>query len=472
MRAEGLLLTTNSDLVGAVAGALARRIGEQRYQLWFAGNTRLLLDGAVLTVGVPNHFYLEWLESTFTPILREILPSILGSACNVRFVIDAALFQASREAQSDAKTQTSADKGLKPLAAASNGAAQHLPPQRHYLQLSDFVVGPSNRLAHAAALYLIERPEAASNPLTIHGQPGVGKTHLLEGVYAELRAKRGEAAGLFITAEEFTNRFLPAMHARQLEPFRRQFRQAAALFVDDLHFFAGKEATQREFLHTFETLRKLGRVVAATSACHPRQLPNFLPELADRLQGGGAWAIELPDAETRRALLRAKSSKLGCRLPLDVLDFLAEQLHGNVRELEGALQAVHHYSQVHHQAVDLNVVRAALPHLLQPAQRSVQLRDIEAVVCQVLQIDKKTLHAKSRAPRCSHPRMLAMYLARRWTQASYSEIGHFFGSRNHSTVIAAERKVAVWIDAEQPFRQFDRQITWRELVLEVERGVR
>jgi len=475
VRAEGDILTKSCELAAEVSAALAQRIGSQRYQLWFADKTRFSLLDDLLRVGVPNRFYLDWLEKTFTPILREVLEASLGRPGRVQFVIEPSLFQASREAQKELAASTLAwEPGANgtPVVPATTAASRPALPQRRFLSLKDFVVGPSNRLAHAAALNLLDRPDSASLPLTIYGQPGVGKTHLLEGIFSERQQRLGEAAGVFITAEEFTNRFLPAMHSRQLGPFRKQFREAQALFIDDLHFFSGKEATQREFLHTFETLRKLGRVVAATSACHPRQLPGFLPELADRLQGGGAWEIELPDSETRRALLMAKSARLGCRLPLDVLDFLSVNLRGNVRELEGALTAIQHYSKVQHLPVDLQLVRAALGQLLQEARRAVDIRDVETAVCQVLGCERKTLHAQSRSRSVTYPRMLAMYLARRCTQSSYAEIGHFFGRRKHSTVIAAERKVAGWIDAEKAYPLADRPATWRSVAAEVERRLR
>jgi chromosomal replication initiator protein len=470
VRAEGTPLTMITDQEAAVAAGLAQRIGTQRYELWFAGKTRLTIQEQRLKVGVPNRFYLDWLDSNFTPALREVWNQVLGQAGQVQLVIEPALFQASRASQNEPTGGM-----VKPAATpapTSATPAKPSAPQRRFLQLGDFVVGPSNRLAHAAALNVLDAADAAGDPLTFYGPPGVGKTHLLEGVFAELRQRKGDASGLFVSAEEFTNRFLPAMHARQLGPFRKQFREAPALFVDDLHFFSGKEATQREFLHTFETLRKLGRVVAVTSACHPRQLPGFLPELADRLQAGGAWPIDLPDAETRRALLRAKSTRLGCKLPLEVLDFLSFNLRGNVRELEGALNSIHHYSQVQRQPIDVGLVRAAIGHLLQEGQRVVQLHDVEVAVCQALGLDRKTLQAKSRSRCNAYPRMLAMYIARRCTRASYAEIGHFFGRRNHRTVLAAEKKVGVWIENEEPFVFAERPVTWRALVEELDRKLR
>lgn len=467
-----MTLTAKADLSQAIVDELIRRIGTQRYDLWFAQNTRFEFLEDRLRVGVPNRFFLEWLESTYKSVLQEVVQESTGSCRCVEFVIEPDLFQAHRKAQ-QVLMRPGPDHARPTRRPEEEPSQDGKPPrQRQFLRLADFVVGPSNRLAHAAAMNLLERPEQYNTTLTIYGQPGVGKTHLLEGIYAELRQRRGEKAGVFVTAEEFTNRFLPAVQTRQLAAFRRHFREAPALFVDDLHFLSGKEATQREFLHTFETLRKQGRVVAVTSACHPRQLPNFLPELADRLQGGGAWQIDLPDEETRRALVQAKAARLGLHLPVEVLDFLSLHLQGNVRELEGAIHAIRHYCEVQRQAVDLTAVKAALGPLLQQARRPIALAEIEAALCEVLGIDRKTLHAKSRARRHSYPRMLGMYLARRCTPSSYAEIGLFFGGRNHSTVIAAERKVARWIEQEEPFPLTDQSLTWREAVRLIEKRLR
>ncbi|MCS6977174.1 MAG: DnaA/Hda family protein [Gemmatales bacterium] len=466
-------MTAKAELHDAVIQGLIRRIGSQRYDLWFNRNTRLEVFHDRLKVGVPNRFFLEWLEASYKTVLSEVFQELVGPLARIEFVIEPELFQAHRESQ-QVTTRKAVPNHDRPITQGQECSDQEGPPlpTRTFLRLQDFVVGPSNRLAHAAAVNLLERPEQSVTPLTIYGQPGVGKTHLLEGIYAELRQRRGERAGVFVTAEEFTNRFLPAMQSRQLGPFRRHFREAQALFVDDLHFLAGKEATQREFLHTFESLRKQGRVVAVTSACHPRQLPNFLPELADRLQGGGAWQIELPDEQTRRALLQAKAVRIGLRLPTDVIDFLSVNLRGNVRELEGALNTIRHFCEVQRQAPDLNSVKAALGPMLQQTHRSTHLGDIEKVLCQILGIDRKTLHAKSRARRHAYPRMLGMYLARRCTPSSYVEIGQFFGGRNHSTVIAAEKKVAKWIEDEVLFPFADQAMTWREVVLLVEKQLR
>src|SRR5262249_7245353 len=220
--------------------------------------------------------------------------------------------------------------------------------------------------------------------------------------------------------EEFTNSFLHSMHAGKLGTFRRRFRECDALLVDDLHFLASKRATAEEFLHTFDALVAQNRQLVVTCDCHPRLADEFTPEMADRLLGGAAWSLTPPDAETRLAILRARALRLGEPLaPDEVLKHVADKLRGHVRELEGALHALRHYSRVTGKPIDLASANEALADLLRHSIRVVLLADIDAALCRVLKLEPGALQSKHRAWAVSHPRMLAMYLARKHTAASY-----------------------------------------------------
>ena len=275
---------------------------------------------------------------------------------------------------------------------------------------------------------------------------------------------------VFATAEDFTNRFLPAMRIGKLTSFRKHFREGDVLLVDDLHFLAGKRATQEEFLHTFDALQAEGRQVVVTCDCHPRLADVFLPELTDRLMGGALWGLSQPDASTRLDLLRAKAARQGgLPVPEVVLQFLAEQLRGNVRELEGALHSVQHYAQVASQAVDLRLAREALGDLLRHSVRIVRLEDVDRAVCGVLRLENKALQSKQRAWCHAHPRMLAIYLARKHTAATYTEIGKHFGGRNHSTAVAAEKKVRHWLEHDGTLQLGEHALRAHDVVERVER---
>lgn len=500
------MTTRTRDLSTALAEAIAHRIGPPRYQLWFDRHTCFTCTGDTLVVGVPNRHFQEWLERTFTAAVAEAAREVYGRPVGVQFRINPQLFQAARGEQTAAPATPPPPpappakiRAAKPAAPAT-AQAELFPPAlpdrpsprprserdepaacppersprrvRRWRRLVDFVVGPCNRVAHAAALSVVDAPGETANPLVIYGPVGTGKTHLLEGVYAAVRRAHPDWRVSYLTSEEFTNRFVQAMRVDRLGGFRRQFRECDVLLLDDLHVLATRKATQEEFLRTFDALLADGRQLVVTCDCHPRLADDLPPELIDRLLGGAVWALAPPDAETRRAILRARAAQGdGPPIPGEVLDFLAGQLRGNVRELEGAIHSIRHYSRVTGRPIDVLLVREALAELLRHAVRVVQLVDIDRAVCGVLRLDTGALQGRGRSWAVSHPRMVAMFLARKHTAASYSDVGRHFGGRNHSTVVAAEKKVRGWIADNVELVLGERRVRVRELVERVERDL-
>ena len=268
---------------------------------------------------------------------------------------------------------------------------EHLPetvPDGRWRSLSEFVVGACNRVAHAAAMSVVEEPGAGANPLVIHGPVGTGKTHLLEGVFAGLE-RQPDGRPCFVTAEEFTTRFVSASQHGKMAAFRRQFRDCGALLLDDLHFLASRKATQAEFLHTFDALVADGRQVVVTTDCHPRLADELMPELVDRLLGGAIWGLMPPEHETRLAILRKKAASASPPIPEPVLKSLAPTLRGNVRELEGAINSVRHFARVTGRPVDAASAHEALGDLLRHAIRAVTINDVDAAVCAVLRLARR-----------------------------------------------------------------------------------
>ena len=464
------------NLVRALEQAISQRIGEPRYKLWFEGRTRFHWDDDQLTIGVPNRHFGEWVEKSFGPAAAAAAQEVFGQAMQVRFVIDPQLFQEARREQDEARAaHPSHDRKEAEPSRDRKGAekTEEAPRRiRRWRRLSDFVVGPCNRVAYAAAQSVIEAPGEGANPIVLHGPVGTGKTHLLEGIYAGLRRAHPDWHVVYQTSEDFTNRFLHALRMKNLTNFRKHFRECDALLVDDLHFLASKKATRTEFLHTFDALLADGRQMVLTCDCHPHLADDFTPELTDRLLGGVVWGLTPPDAATRLEILRNKSLREGAKpLPEEVLRFLAGQLRGNVRELEGAVQSIRHYSRATGRAIDMPLVREAVADLLRHAVRVVQLTDIDAAICGVLRLEHGALQSKGRAWAVSHPRMVAMFLARKHTAASYSDIGKHFGARNHSTAVAAEKKVRSWLDTDAELALGQRRIRVRELIERVERDL-
>jgi chromosomal replication initiator protein len=451
--------TSESEVVAALGENIAQLIGQPRYNLWFGTNTTFQWEDDQLVVGVPNRFYQEWLQNTFADAVRAAASAVLGRTMRVRFTIDAALFQAARQIQADVDAARHSNthvqrpnpqhvdwtdpfpKSASPTSIRREAAAKE---SRRWHRLSEFLVGSCNRVAHASALSAIETP-GEINPLVLHGPVGTGKTHLLEGIYAGIRKQNPAWRVLYVTAEEFTNRFIQGMRLGKLDSFRSHFRECDTLLLDDLHFLASKRATQEEFLHTFDSLQAAGKQVVVSCDCHPRLTEELTPELTDRLLGGAIAGLAPPDAATRVEILRAKSTRGPIPISEEVLRHIAEHLRGNVRELHGALQSLWHYARVASRPIDMTLAREALAEQLRHAVRVVQLEDVDRAVCKVLRLQDGALQSKQRAWTVSHPRMLAMYLARKHTGAAYSEIGRYFGKRNHSTAVAAEKKIRRWM---------------------------
>jgi chromosomal replication initiator protein len=514
---EGTLTTCDKEVVAALGQDIAQRIGEPRFNFWFEGNTKFTLEEQALTVGVPNLFFQDWLQNTFGESVRAAASEVLGRPVQVRFAIDPELFQESRRAQeerlvSGVSERTGFGSSTEVMPAPSprglsiedrasrtlhSGLAQEAsisarssildPPSspgrssslnssriapkraRRWRRLGEFAVGPCNRVAHASAMSVVEDPGQGANPLVFHGPVGTGKTHLLEGIYVGLRKSHPEWQVRFVTAEDFTNRFLPAMRLGKLGIFRKFFRECDALLIDDVHFLAGKKATQEEFLHTMDVLVNEGRQLVATCDCHPKLAGELTPELIDRLMGGGIWSVALPDSETRLAILRSRCVREEVAVPEEVLRFLAQQLRGNVRELEGAMHSLAHLRRVLGRPIDMDLARETLGDLLRHSLRRLQLTDVDRAVCTALRLAPGALQTKHRTWAVSHPRMIAMFLARKHTSAAYSEIGQYFGGRNHSTAVAAEKKTRLWIQTDGELSLGERTLRAREVVELAER---
>jgi chromosomal replication initiator protein len=456
----------------ALRAAVAERVGRGRYDLWLGEGTGLGIEGDALRVDVPTGFFRDWIQAHFSGGLLEAAEALAGRPLRLEFLVRSEVEPPLGDVvrgPGPGPAPVEAPRALPPAAepepeaaparpavprppvfprarpASRTRAESAAPAARTGRRLDDFVTGPGSRLAHAAAVEMAASRGAAFNPLVIHGGIGLGKSHLLEGVAAALRGARPGANVVHATAEAFTNAFLEAMRQGALGAFRARYRQADALVLDDVHFLAAKRATQDEFLHTFNALAQAGRPIVLAADQHPRLIPRLTDELATRFLGGMVVKLEAPDPATRRAILQAKAAARGVRLPEVVAAFIADHLRGSVRELEGALNGVLATAALTGRRLDLELARAALRDTIRHAAQAVGLRDVERAVCRLFQVEPEALRSDSRARTAAQPRMLAMYLARKHTGAAYSEIGRYFGGRNHSTVIAAEKKVAGWL---------------------------
>jgi chromosomal replication initiator protein len=344
----------------------------------------------------------------------------------------------------------SASKSAPSQSPLSNGPSttNPVPPssKRRFADLTDFVTGPGNQLAFTAALQICEQP-GGYNPLVLHGGVGIGKTHLLEGVYRRMRIRYPSFRVMFLSAESFANYFTQALRDRTLASFRQRFRGVDVLMIDDVDFLDGKRVIQEEFLHTIKQLESHGRQVALTADRHPRLLTRLSEELVTRFMSGIVCRIESPDVDTRRAIVARKAARLTARVTDEAIEFVVQRFPQSVRELEGALNFLETYGLMTGKTITHSIARNVLADLERDCVRIVRVAEVEQAVCRLFSIGPNDLRSPRRTRTVSQPRMLAMYLARKMTQAAYTEIGEHFGGRNHSTVMSAEKRVRSLLEA-------------------------
>lgn len=474
----------------AIEALLRTTIGPQSHQLWFRDKTELAIRHDELIVRVASPFLSTWLQRQFRESLNSVAASVLGPAARVRFEIDGLLAIATTT--DPANVAVSLPRGgakanePKPPAFAPSAV---IPPRvsesatltrtvaapnsgtgsaRRFADLADFVTGSCNQLAFTAARQVCEAPGERLNPLYLFGGVGLGKTHLLEGAYCELRRRFPSWNIVFLTSEQFANYFTQALRTHTLPSFRQRFRGVDVLLVDDVDFLDGKRVIQEEFLHTVKTLESLGKQLIVTADRHPRLLSQTSEELSTRFVSGLVCRLEVPDLETRTRVVQHKLTQRQLELTPDAIALVAQWFRNNVRELEGALNCLEAHFAMNRQRMTGPNARQILADLQRDCVRIVRLSDVERVVCDLFRLIPEELRSSSRARNVAQPRMLAMFLARKLTQAAYSEIGEFFGGRNHSTVISAERQVQEWLAVDTSFTIAARQWSSGELLQTLE----
>lgn len=437
------------DLIQQVMERIRASLDGKSYENWIQGKVRVAVAGDLLTVGVGSPFLLAWMQRQFSTLFREAARDVLGPSSRVVFEVDArvSLLPTTLRSEKPEFVAPGPDSSPKPASAGNGRRRLKEPnspapaPKRRFATLESFVLGPESELAYAAATQLCQAPRAFQGPLYLFAHVGLGKTHLLEGIATALRRAPEIRQVAYFTAETFANYYTEALRARTMPAFRNRFRMLDALIIDDVDFFDGKQGLQQEFLHTIQHLEQRRRLIIVAGDRHPRLLTRTNEELMSRFLAGTVCRIGAPDLPTRIQILKQHSSRLRHSPSPAVLDYIAQRFTGNVRELEGALNCLDVYASVAPSTITVNVARRVLGDLERDCLRSLRLADIERAVCDVLGVEPHDVRSNKRARSVSQPRMVAMYLARKHTQATFGEIGAHFGGRNHSTVIAAVRKM-------------------------------
>lgn len=448
----------DSDRLSALRQELRRSLGNERYELWLGPQTTLALEDGVLQVGCASQAEVQWLRRNLQTSLVECGAAVLGGSLAVEFA--AAELQSSGQTVDDAplfadrladRHASRVQQGVPPLkvrgavadsavsATKAESNDQQPVAKRPRWTFEDLVVGDSNRLAAQAAREVAIQPGRFS-PLLVYGGNGTGKTHLLSAVAHQARASRQRLRVMQLTAEQFTSQFLEALEKRALPSFRQKTRGLDVLMIDDVHFLGNKRATLEELMYTIDALQSRGGQVVLSSDRSAAELQSLSVELSSRISAGLAVAIDPPDYATRAGIVRSMVTRMNIDMGDDVVKLVAQQVVGSGRLLSGAINRLVAASMAARKPITLELAGVAIADFCRQHSPQVRLVDIQRAVCEVFGVESTSLKSQRKCRSIAEPRMLAMWLARRYTRAALSEIGDFFGRRSHSTVVSAQRK--------------------------------
>jgi chromosomal replication initiator protein len=430
-----------------VLAALKKDIGEVRYDLWIRKVEMKSFSDERVEISTPNVFVKEWLSTNYKRRIAAHIVEITGHSPEIVFLVDVSMAKPLEvikpEEPSPNKCKTRTLHRLK---------RTQIFPLNQDFRLDTFIVGSCNRVAFHTSEHVCQELDGQFNPFFIYGGCGLGKTHLLQAITRELTRNFPGKKILYISSEYFVNAFIQAVRDPSLlESFRRKFRSQDALIIDDVHILAGKERTQEEFLHTFNTYWNRNSQIVMASDSHPRAIRRLRKELTDRFSGGLITELKLPSYQTRLGILRRKAEKFTIDIPDKVLTFMARKLPKNVRVIEGALNAVVASALYCRREVTMDLAWLTLKEISQKLSAPLSMEEIENLVISKFSVTSKDLHARNRSRTVLVPRQVCMYLARKYTSYSLSDIGHYFSGRNHSIVLHAEKRVQVLMKKDQKF---------------------
>ena len=435
--------------------ALRGIVGDDAFQRWFRSARWAGEESGVGQVAVPGEMHQVWIETNYLPELGMAINGFFPDVHEVRVMIDETAAQPTHNGHArighaidGAPHHHRAGKAIALDGEALERRVKSAGLNSAY-SFASFVVGANSQFAHAACEAVAKKTGLGYNPLFIHGGPGLGKTHLMQAVGQEILRRRPAARIVYLTCEKFTNEFIDAVRRGDLEKFRRRYRSSDVLLIDDVQFLAGKERSQEEFFHTFNTLMDGRNQVVLTCDRPACEIKNLEPRLVSRFECGLTVEMQPPQMETRLAILRKKSHDWKVRVDESVLTFLAEKIRTNVRRLEGALMRVATFASLAGEAVTVDKVEHLLRDLLrEEASRQISIDAIQKAVAEHFDVRLADMTSRRRPASIAFPRQVAMYLSRTLTKGSLVEIGEAFGGRDHGTVIHACKKVAERIDQE------------------------
>ena len=410
-------------------------VGKNSYETWFAAIGVNEKNPDTLIIEAPDDFFKSWIVEHYQSLLEEILVRIAGRSVSLEFSVNPHILKNAPQA----KTTPVEDEIVVPSSPRTNLNSR--------FTFDNFVIGPANRFACAASLAVAESPAKAYNPLFIYGQVGLGKTHLIQAITHKLSQLHPKLKFCYMSSERFTNELIDAIRHRSTSQFRSKYREIDVLLIDDIQFIAGKESTQEEFFHTFNNLHNNRKQIIITSDRPPKDIANLEERLSSRFAWGLITDIHPPDFETRVAILKKKVEHEPVHVPDAVIHFIAEQIHTNIRELEGALIRVVAYSLLDEGPITLEMAKTILKDMVKETSRMISINTIQKTVCEFFNVSLSELRSNKRHKNIVLPRQVAMYLSRRLTNKSFPEIGNAFGGKDHTTALYSFKKIEKEIDS-------------------------
>jgi len=434
------------------------------FDTWFKNTHIIKQEDSTYTVGVKNVYAKDWLENRLLDTIKRALGKTVGGSVQVEFIVlpedeprdENTSTQLSHMTNSDPPDaddlEEKSESAMKtPRNASSNGRismGSNMKLSNNYI-FDRFVVGSSNRLAHAASRAVAERPGEAYNPLFLYGGVGLGKTHLLQAIAHE--ALKNDKRVIYVSSETFTNDFINAIRQQLTEVFREHYRNTDFLLVDDIQFIAGKESTQEEFFHTFNDIHSVGGQIVLSSDRVPKAIPTLQDRLSSRFEWGLSADLQPPDLETRLAILRFKAEEINMYVSNEVMEFIARRCQNNIRELEGALNKVIAHAALNREQVSIDQAKYALQDLVS-RQASITIDMVIEAVIEYFGLTVEEIKGNSRSKRVSAPRQMVMYLAREETKASLPQIGETLGGRDHTTIMYGCDKISKLVEENEAVR--------------------
>ena len=434
------------------AKLIQEKLSKQNFDTWIKPIKIAAMEDKCVQLVVPNKFFKDWLLDNYFSTIKQSLQNIVGIEVDIEFILSK-----SKEKSPDSVSMSPIQPKSVSSSAASKGKNYSF-LNNHYT-FDRFVVGPCNQFAHAASIAVAKQPAKNYNPLFIYGGSGLGKTHLLNATGLLTTTAHPELNVMYVSAEEFMNEMINSIRYDRMPKFREKYRNISCLLIDDIHFLAGKERTQEEFFHTFNTLHDSGKQIVVTSDKFPKDIPNLEGRLRSRFEWGLIADIQPPEIETKIAIIEKKMQESQITLPSTVAHYIASHVESNIRELEGFLVRISAYSSLTGREIDLDLVKEVLKNVVKRnGNEEVSIEEIIKVVAGKLNVKISDIKAHNKNKNLVYARQIAMFLSRKLTNASFPDIGQKIGNRDHSTVIYATNKILNKIEVDPKLKNVIRDI--------------